>query len=73
MTKNNSLTSLCLLGTVNDRRMFRFLIYYFAQFQGFYSVDKCQEGFVPFFARRQGISSTILVDDIAQRRRSQPP
>jgi hypothetical protein len=64
--KNNSLTSLCLLGSVNDLRMFRFLIYYFVQFPWFFSVDdKGQEGFVPFFVRRQGISSIVMVDDIA--------
>jgi adenylate kinase family enzyme len=35
--------------SVNDFRMFRSLIYYFAQFQGLFSVDKGQEGFSPLF------------------------
>jgi hypothetical protein len=61
-----------LLGSVNASRMFRYLIYYFVQFQGLFNVDKGQEGFAPFFVRRQGVP-IVMVDDIAQRRRSQPP
>ncbi len=62
-----------LPGSVNDSRMFRSLIYYFVQFQGLFNVDKGQEGFAPFFVRREGVSLIIMVDDIAQRRRSRLP
>jgi hypothetical protein len=62
-----------LLGSVNDSRMFRSLTYYFVQFQGLFNVDKGQEGFAPFFVRRQGVSPIVMVDDITQRRRPQPP
>ncbi len=68
MTKNNSLTSLWVFQEVSFKCL-SFKFYYFAQFQGLFNADKGQKGFL----RKQGVSPTIMVDDIAQRRRSQPP